>query len=241
VPVFDCPCFHRADSGGDVAPIGDKNNGRILPLREPPLQFEAADVRKVDVQNYAGCRVSSPANARYSTAEAKLTILIMEPRFLARSLEDTAHLKDVELTTHWNLRDRHIRSLVLALHADLEDGSPAGPLYGESLGLALGVYLVRRYSVRNCVKPDYCGSMPTARMNRTLEFINQNLAQDLRLWELAQIAGMSPNYFVSYLRWVPAFSLRIHTEVQNRTRKAIPARSEDHLGRRKIGRVHNHA
>ncbi len=37
--------------------------------------------------------------------------------------------------------------------------------------------------------------MPTTRLNRTLEFINQNLARDLRLWELAQIAGMSPNYF----------------------------------------------
>ena len=37
-------------------------------------------------------------------------ILVMEPGFLSRSLEDTAHLKDVELTTHWNLRDRHIQS-----------------------------------------------------------------------------------------------------------------------------------
>ena len=109
-------------------------------------------------------------------------ILVMEPGFLSRSLEDTAHLKDVELTTHWNLRDRHIQSLMLALHADLEDGSPAGPLYGESLGLALATYLVRRYSVRNCTKPDYRGSMPAMRLNRTLEFISQNLTQDLRLW-----------------------------------------------------------
>ncbi len=122
-------------------------------------------------------------------------ILVMEPRFLARSLEGTAHLKDVELTTHWNLHDRHIQSLMLALHADLEDSSPAGPLYGESLGLALGTYLVRRYSARGCAEPNYRGGMPTMRLNRTLEFINQNLARDLRLWELAQVAGMSPNYF----------------------------------------------
>jgi AraC family transcriptional regulator len=122
-------------------------------------------------------------------------ILVIEPRFLSRSLEDTAHLDDVELTTHWNLHDRHIQSMMLALHADLEDGSPAGPLYGESLGLALSTYLVRRYSVRNSATPDCRGSMPTMRLNRTLEFINQNLARDLRLWELAQVAGMSPNYF----------------------------------------------
>ena len=122
-------------------------------------------------------------------------IVVMEPGFLARSFENTAHLKEVELTTHWNLRDRHIQSLMLALHADLEDGSPAGPLYGESLGMALATYLVRRYSVHNSAKPDYRGSLPTTRLNRTLEYINQNLTRDLRLWELAQIAGMSPNYF----------------------------------------------
>ncbi|MGA7521724.1 MAG: AraC family transcriptional regulator [Acidobacteriaceae bacterium] len=122
-------------------------------------------------------------------------VLVMEPRFLARSFEDTAHLQDVELTTHWNLHDRHIQSLMLAMHADLEDGSPAGPLYGESLGLALATYLVHRYSVRDCAKHDYPGGMPTMRLNRTLEFIHQNLTRDLRLWELAQIAGMSPNYF----------------------------------------------
>jgi AraC family transcriptional regulator len=61
----------------------------------------------------------------------------MERGFLSRSLENTAHLDEIDLTTHWNLRDRHIQSLMLAMHADLEDGSPAGPLYGESLGLAL--------------------------------------------------------------------------------------------------------
>jgi AraC family transcriptional regulator len=37
--------------------------------------------------------------------------------------------------------------------------------------------------------------MPTARLNRVLDFINQNFAQDLRLWELAALAGMSPHYF----------------------------------------------
>ena len=123
-------------------------------------------------------------------------ILVMEPRFLPRSLEDTAHLKDVELTTHWNLRDRHIQSLMLAMHADLEDGSPAGPLYGESLGLALGLYLIRRYSTRSRSNSlQLTGGLPTARLNRVIDFINQNYAKDLRLWELASLAGMSPHYF----------------------------------------------
>jgi AraC family transcriptional regulator len=123
-------------------------------------------------------------------------VLVMEKGFLSRSLENTAHLDEIELTTHWNLRDRHIESLMLAMHADLEDGSPAGPLYGESLGLTLGLYLTRRYSTRGRSNGlQLSGGMPTARLNRVLDFINQNFDQDVRLWELAALAGMSPHYF----------------------------------------------
>ena len=119
----------------------------------------------------------------------------MAPGFLARSFENTAHLEEIELMTHWNLRDRHIQSLMLAMHADLEDDSPAGPLYGESLGLTLGLYLIRRYSIRGSRRPQSRGGMPAARLNRVIDFINQNFAKDLHLWDLAGIAGMSPHYF----------------------------------------------
>jgi len=121
--------------------------------------------------------------------------LVITPYFLARALEETDHLADVELIPNWNLRDRHIASLMLALHADLEDGSPAGPLYGESLGVALAHYLIRRYSTRAPREFKYEGGIPTVRLNRVLDFMRGNCAKEMRLWELAQLAGMSPHYF----------------------------------------------
>ena len=123
------------------------------------------------------------------------TMLVIAPNFLAGTLEETAHLDDIELTTHWDLRDRHILSVMLALHADLEDGSPAGPLYGESLGVALACYLIRRYSVHAPRPREYKGGIPTIRLNRVLDFMRQNCTRQTRLWELAEIAGMSPHYF----------------------------------------------
>lgn len=123
------------------------------------------------------------------------TMLVIAPHFLARTLEETAHLADIELITHWNIRDRHVVSVMLALHADLQDGSPAGPLYGESLGVALACYLVRRYSVRAARAREYKGGVPTIRLNRVLDYMRQNYARETRLSELAEIAGMSPHYF----------------------------------------------
>jgi len=121
--------------------------------------------------------------------------LVMEPYFLARALEETTHLADVELIPNWSARDAHIASLMLALHADLEDSSPAGPLYGESLGVALAHYLIRRYSVRAPRQLEYQGGMPTVRLNRVIDFMRQNYANEIRLEELAHLAGMSPHYF----------------------------------------------
>lgn len=122
-------------------------------------------------------------------------VLVMEPRFLAGTLDETAHMGDVELRPNWNFQDRHIDAILRALRADLEDGSPAGPLYGQSLSVALAHYLVRRFAVRTTPHREFRNGMPAVRLNRVLDFMRQNCGQETRLWELANLAGMSPHYF----------------------------------------------
>src|SRR5262249_38858972 len=80
-------------------------------------------------------------------------LVTLEPRLVTGALEQTAHLDDLELQTHWQLEDRHLLSLILALRADLEDGCPAGALFGEWLGTAMAVYLARRYGAIRAQPP----------------------------------------------------------------------------------------
>ena len=94
----------------------------------------------------------------------------IEPDFLAGVIDETAHLLNVELRPTWTFEDQHIIGVMRALHADLEDGSPAGPLYGQSLGVALSHYLIRRYAVRNTREPNSRNGMPAARLNRVMDF-----------------------------------------------------------------------
>ena len=61
----------------------------------------------------------------------------IHPNLLTSALDETSHESDIELPEHWDLIDPHVSALLLEMKADLNDGSPAGSLYGESLANAL--------------------------------------------------------------------------------------------------------
>ena len=125
---------------------------------------------------------------------------------LASALDESAHKNDIELTEHWNLTDPHIMAVLLAMTTDLDAGSPAGRLYGESLASALAVYLLNRYTVRRYAPVAYRGGLPGYRLKRVLDHIGDNLADDLSLAELAAIASMSPHYFAELFKQSTGFA-----------------------------------
>ena len=119
----------------------------------------------------------------------------IHPNLLTSALDETSHESDIELPEHWDLIDPHVSALLLEMKADLNDGSPAGSLYGESLANALAVYLLKRYAVRRQIPVAYKGGLPGYRLKRVLNYIGDNLAESLSLSQLAAVAGMSPHYF----------------------------------------------
>ena len=132
--------------------------------------------------------------------QSSRVLAAIDPKFLAQSVEETAHLEDVALTPDWELKDRHIAALMMALHADLEDGQPAGPLYGEMLAATLAAYLVKRFSIRPVTAKRAAGGLPKATLKRVLEYISAHLGNEIRLETLASIAGMSQHHFSELFR-----------------------------------------
>lgn len=124
----------------------------------------------------------------------------LHPELLSRALDEATPSAAIELTPQWNLTDPHVTSMLLALRADLEDGSPAGRLYGESLGTALAVYLARRYGVPPTQMRPVRNGLPTYRLRQVLDYIAAHLDQDVSLADLARTAGMSPHHFAVLFR-----------------------------------------
>ncbi len=123
------------------------------------------------------------------------TVLVFDTSFLSRVAQEMASCERIELTPQWNLFDPVIQSIVKALKTDLEAGSPAGRLYGESFGTALTVHLLKNFSTSKQKSFAYSGGLPQQKLKQVLEYIEVHLAEDISLENLATLAEISPCYF----------------------------------------------
>ncbi len=171
--------LHLVRNGGVKYEVNTR--GRVLRFSSRPGTIFLLPRGTVDEVNWTG-----PTH--------RIAVAI-NPQLLTSALEETAHESDMELAEHWDLIDRHIAALLEEMTADLEEGSPAGAIYGDSLANTLAVYLLRRYSVRGIKPVVYKGGLPGNRLKRVLNYIADNLETNIRLSKLAAIADMSPHYF----------------------------------------------
>jgi len=83
----------------------------------------------------------------------------------------------------------------MALLGELESEGLSGRLYGESLGNVLAVHLLRYYAVSTLRPATFTGGLSAAKLKQVTDFIGENYSHDLKLAELAQVAGMSSFHF----------------------------------------------
>jgi AraC family transcriptional regulator len=116
-------------------------------------------------------------------------VLEIAPEFVASVACSEWPQERVELRAFVAAEDRFISETMRALEADLLAGSPAGRLYGESLGMALAAHLVRRYT--DIAKDEHGDSALSKQMlSLVLHYIEDNLETDLSLQHLADLVHM---------------------------------------------------
>jgi AraC family transcriptional regulator len=92
------------------------------------------------------------------------------------------------------VEDPHIAGLLRSMATEVAQGCPAGTLYGQSLSSALASYLSRHFSVKRRKRKPLLGfSRDQAR--RMVDYIQANLDCELTLFDLAELAQLSPRQF----------------------------------------------
>lgn len=110
------------------------------------------------------------------------------------------HLNHAELLHNFNIHDPRIEHICLALLTELAAGGPAGRLYGEGLATALAAHLASTYSSQAQAPAELTKGLPAPILRRVVALIEDRLAEDLGLAELAGEAGLSISHFSSLFR-----------------------------------------
>jgi AraC family transcriptional regulator len=121
--------------------------------------------------------------------------LYLDPSLIARAAAEEQLAGSFELVERYTRRDTVINSVGMALLGELESEGLSGRLYAESLGNVLAVHLLRYYSVPSTRPVTFKGGLSAARLRHVTEFIGDNYDRDIKLAELAQVAGMSSFHF----------------------------------------------
>lgn len=101
----------------------------------------------------------------------------------------------VEIIDALGISDPQVEAIALALLSELRSDGLGGKLYAESLANILGIHLLRHHS--SAKQPLFAPSrgLPKAMLRRVMAYIEEHLAADLSLSEIAAVVHLSPYHF----------------------------------------------
>lgn len=123
--------------------------------------------------------------------------LRLDSAFMAAVAKEALGLNPdrIELIPEFRLRDGRLEAIALMLLDELNQANPGGKLYVESLTNLLAVHLLRQYAMARPPLPIYPSGLPQRQLLPVLDHIHEALDADLKLADLAALAGLSPFHF----------------------------------------------
>lgn len=114
------------------------------------------------------------------------------PKVLQAAMEDLdLDPARLEIVNRFQMRDPQLEHIAWAAMAEMEHGFPCGRLYLESLATALAAQLVSYHSTSRPRHAQLNGGFSDRKLKAVLAFIEENLANQLSLSQIAGAAGMS--------------------------------------------------
>lgn len=123
------------------------------------------------------------------------TILRIDPSLFERGIADISKRGKIQLVRHTQLDDSQICRLLTTLDTHLQEGSPGGSLFSESIAVALSAHIAERYSAIPSKLAQRRGGLSPSRLSKVLEYIHANLGDDLQLSTLAEVADTNLYHF----------------------------------------------
>jgi AraC family transcriptional regulator len=140
--------------------------------------------------------------------EVEFMMITIEPWSIAQISHELIDPDSVELVPQFNTPDPQIHRLGLLLKSELISPGHCSDIYMDSLKTILMVNLLRRHTTcKNKLQED-TGRLTKRKLMQVIEYVNENLAEELSLQEIASELKMSPGYFTRLFKQstgIPAY------------------------------------
>jgi AraC family transcriptional regulator len=148
----------------------------------------------------------------------------------AESGMDAARL---EIRNRFQVRDAELETLSGAMKREMELGCPSGRIYMNGLALAVASRLVVWHSSASKAPAMVNEGLSGLRLTQVLAFIEEQLAEDLSLEQIAAVAGVSASHVKTLFR--KAMGVPVHKYlIQRRIERAKTLLRRDSLSMAEI-------
>ncbi len=130
-----------------------------------------------------------------SAAPYEFVVIEIDDSRLQQFFHDEVYPINTPLLPQLYIRGPRVEALIRNMHAEVEAGYPSGPLYSESLSLALAAYHYGRYAATASGIRTTRAKFTRAQAQRVLDYVDTHLDSDFSLVELAGTLRLSPRHF----------------------------------------------
>jgi AraC family transcriptional regulator len=175
----------------------------VLHSRYPATLEWKLDGKRKEALFSEGDAIVNPAGlfvAPRWSGKVELLLLAINPALVNQVAEEMNRSGTVELMPRFQFRDELLRQLARSLIAEFEQDSPPDRVYAESLTHTLIAHLLRKHAVARISPEEAKHGLPQHRLARVIDYIDANLGEDLSLKSIADIAEISPSYFLTLFK-----------------------------------------
>jgi AraC family transcriptional regulator len=127
-------------------------------------------------------------------------VMSVDPLLIKQGADQLGFKGTPPFENRWKFKDEQLRLLITEMTREMGTGWAMGSLYGDSLSTAFVVALIKKCGKTPMPTVNVKGGLSPASLRQVLSYINEYFGQDIRLRQLAQVAGLSEYHFARSFR-----------------------------------------
>jgi AraC family transcriptional regulator len=177
------PSMHVCEPHDDFAPLSMCLSG----ISQMEMQVGKVERRSVSAP---GAFVLSHRGFEYKSyswsGSAEQLVVELDLARIRVANEDDYFPSELSPSHQFLIRDPHVAFLLLKMMAEAKSGCPSGSIFAQSISVALGAYILGRYTSQCTRQTQSRAKLSGMQLSRIRDYVHANISSDLSLHELAR-------------------------------------------------------